>query len=53
MTCNIVFTLACIFSGITLPGLSYLFAAVFSVVLSTYYLYKKTPIIDFLIFNRV
>jgi polysaccharide biosynthesis protein PelG len=49
---NLIFTLAFFILGIAAPGLSYMLGALFSVCYSAFYLIKKAPVIDFIIFNR-
>lgn len=49
---NAVLTVIFIFINITLPGISYMISALFSSCYSAYHLFKKAPIIDYIIFNR-
>jgi polysaccharide biosynthesis protein PelG len=49
---NTAFTITFIYFGIKIPGLSYMLGAIFSSLYSAYYLYKKAPIIDFIIFSK-
>jgi uncharacterized membrane protein len=49
---NAVFAIAFIYLKIEIPGISYMLGAIFSSLYSAYHLYKKAPVIDFIIFNR-
>jgi polysaccharide biosynthesis protein PelG len=49
---NLFFTISFIIIGISIPGISYLLSALFSACYSAYHLIKKSPVIDFIIFNR-
>ena len=49
---NVVGTIVAIFYTNWLPGTSYLFASFVAAIYCGYHLYKKAPIIDFIIFSR-
>ncbi len=49
---NVVGTIVAIFYTNWLPGTSYLFASIVASVYCGYHLYKKAPIIDYIIFSR-
>ncbi len=52
MILNTILTIIFIVSGIEMPGLSYLLSAMMTSFLSAWYLYRKVPEIDFLIFIK-
>ncbi|MCX8124925.1 MAG: exopolysaccharide Pel transporter PelG [Spirochaetes bacterium] len=52
LLCNVVLTLVSMYAIHWLPGTSYMIASIVSTVYCTYHLYKKAPIIDFIIFSR-
>jgi polysaccharide biosynthesis protein PelG len=49
---NLIFTIIFLFSGISIPGISYTLGALFSSIYGVYHLVKKAPVIDFIIFNK-
>ncbi len=52
MVVNIAATLFSIFYAQWLPGTSYMLASLLTTLYCTYHLYRKAPIIDFIIFSR-